>query len=223
MRGIVLAGGSGTLLHHPITLGLSKQMAPGYDKPMIYLPLSTLIVAGIRDARHLHTARRAVGRTAAGWPLAVRGLDQLRPAAGAHGLAQAFTIGADFIGDDTLALGDNIFHGPGPGTRQQRFRELDGAAVFAYWVADATAYGVIEFDNDHRALSNEEKPAAPRPKYAEPDLHFYDNQVVDIPRNSGSTDGQIDWSDDLPRHGSCAGCDDRAVNTDSTGWQLGSI
>jgi len=184
MRGIILAGGSGTRLH-PVTLGISKQLVPVYDKPMIYYPLSTLIFARIRDVLVITTPHDAAGferllGDGSQFGISISYAQQEVP----NGLAQAFVIGADFIGDDRVALvlGDNIFYGPGVGTSLSRFRDLDGAAVFAYWVADPTAYGVIEFDADGKAISLEEKPTRPRSNYAVPGLYFYDNEVVEIAR-----------------------------------------
>lgn len=184
MRGIILAGGTGSRLH-PITLGVSKQLVPVYDKPMVYYPLSTLILAGIRDVLIITTPedsdqfQRLLGN---GEQFGIDISYAVQPEP--KGLAQAFTVGAEFIGSDSvcLILGDNIFYGPGMGTRLNRFHDIDGAAVFAYEVADPTAYGVVEFDPSGRALSLEEKPRHPRSRYAVPGLYFYDNDVIDIAR-----------------------------------------
>ena len=184
MRGIILAGGSGTRLY-PITMGVSKQLLPVYDKPMIYYPLSTLMMAGIRDIQVITTAHdapafeRVLGDGSAfGINLSYAVQDQ------PEGLAQAFVIGADHIGSDSvaLALGDNIFYGPGLGTNLRRFRSISGGAIFAYWVANPSAYGVVEFGSDGIALSIEEKPATPKSHYAVPGLYFYDNDVIEIAR-----------------------------------------
>ncbi len=180
MKGIILAGGTGSRLH-PLTLGTSKQLMPVYDKPMIYYPLSTLMLAGCREILVITTPedaasfRRLLGD---GSQLGIELTFTVQPSP--DGLAQAFLLGADHIGDDTaaLVLGDNLFHGPGMGTSLERFSTVAGAVVFGYRVADPRAYGVVEFDDDHRVLSLEEKPEHPRSPYAVPGLYFYDNTVV---------------------------------------------
>ena len=180
MRGIILAGGTGSRLH-PITRGISKQLVPVFDKPMIYYPLSTLMLAGIRDILVITTPQdkdqfeQLLGNGSQfGISLSYR--VQERP----EGLAQAFIIGAEHIGDEPVALvlGDNIFHGPGFGTQLRSYVDQPGATVFGYWVKDPSAYGVVEFDDSNRATSLEEKPLDPKSHYAVPGLYFYDNSVV---------------------------------------------
>jgi len=182
MRGIILAGGSGTRLY-PITMGISKQLLPVYDKPMIYYPLSTLMMAGIRDILVITTAHDGPGfqrllgdGTQFGVNISYTTQDE------PEGLAQAFVIGAGHIGTDSVALvlGDNIFYGPGLGTSLARFQNVCGGTIFAYWVANPSAYGVVEFSADGTALSLEEKPATPKSHYAVPGLYFYDNDVIEI-------------------------------------------
>lgn len=183
MRGIILAGGTGSRLH-PITRGVSKQLVPVYDKPMVYYPLSTLMLAGIDDILVITTPEDAAAFTrllgdGSQFGVAISYVVQTTP----DGLASAFVLGAEHIGTEpaALVLGDNIFHGPGLGTSLERFHDIDGGAVFAYWVSDPTAYGVVEFEHG-RAVSIEEKPKVPRSNYAIPGLYFYDNDVVEIAR-----------------------------------------
>ena len=185
MKGIILAGGSGTRLH-PLTLGTSKQLMPVYDKPMIYYPLTTLMLAGINEILIITTPHDAAGferllGDGSQFGIKITYAQQAVP----NGLAQAFVIGADFIGDDKVALvlGDNLFYGPSMGSRLSRLTDIEGGAVFAYRVSNPSAYGVVEFDRDNRAVSLEEKPAAPRSHYAVPGLYFYDNTVVQIAKD----------------------------------------
>ncbi|QKT06081.1 glucose-1-phosphate thymidylyltransferase RfbA [Gordonia sp. X0973] len=202
MRGIILAGGTGSRLH-PITQGVSKQLVPVYDKPMIYYPLSTLMLAGITDVLIITTPQdRPAFQHLLGdgsmFGISLTYAAQPEP----NGLAQAFVLGADHIGSDSVALvlGDNIFYGPGLGSRLAAHRDVVGGAVFAYWVANPGAYGVVDFDESGRAVSLEEKPTRPRSNFAVPGLYFYDNDVVDVAKGlSPSARGEYEITD-VNRH-----------------------
>ena len=197
MRGIILAGGSGTRLW-PITRGISKQLMPIYDKPMIYYPLSTLLMAGINEILIITTPeyneqfRALLGD---GHDLGIRIEYAVQPSP--DGLAQAFLIGEEFIGDGSVALvlGDNIFHGAGLGSNLRTNTDVDGALIFAYHVSNPRSYGVVEFDDAFRAVSVEEKPENPKSNYAVPGLYFYDNRVIEIAKSiTPSARGELEIS-----------------------------
>lgn len=198
MKGIILAGGTGSRLH-PVTLGVSKQLVPVYDKPMIYYPLSTLMLAGIQDILIITTPKdhnqfkRLLGD---GTQFGVRFSYKIQESP--DGLAQAFLLGKEHIGDNSVALvlGDNIFYGPGLGTQLRKYKNITGAAVFGYHVADPTAYGVVEFDENFKAISIEEKPRVPKSEYAIPGLYFYDNRVVEFAEKiTPSERGELEITD----------------------------
>jgi glucose-1-phosphate thymidylyltransferase len=199
MKGIILAGGAGTRLN-PLTKAISKQLIPVYDKPMIYYPLSTLMLAGIRDILIISTPQdlpkfRELFGDGKEIGLNISYKEQPKP----EGIAQAFIIGEDFIGKDSvcLILGDNIFYGHSFSTTLQKMAELkERACIFGYWVSDPQRYGIVEFNEDNEVISIEEKPGVPRSNYAVPGLYFYDNEVVDIAKNlKPSARGELEITD----------------------------
>lgn len=198
MKGIILAGGSGTRLY-PLTIAVSKQLMPVYDKPMIYYPLSTLLLAGIKDILIITTPHDQAGfikLLGDGSQIGCNIQYKIQPSP--DGLAQAFILGDEFIGNDAaaLVLGDNIFYGSEMGTLLKHKTNPDGGVVFAYHVTDPERYGVVEFDDDFKAISIEEKPLKPKSNYAVPGLYFYDNDVVEISKNiKPSPRGELEITD----------------------------